>query len=129
MYSKNQKIIFVLQQHQLPVLNTKSLPDKPRPDPCQLPTELDQGIFLPEEFVMTSQLTNTQVRENIVYHNQYLTTMPLIEKMHNRGLPSTGSIMLNRIPDRSSLKLKDDKKMVRDDSNHMVKWKVVKVCC
>ncbi|GBO98853.1 DNA repair protein complementing XP-C cells homolog [Eumeta japonica] len=260
------------KQHQLPVLNAKSLPAKLRPDPHQLQTELDQAIFLPEEFVMTSQLTNPQLQENVVlsmegtptlssgtstkrhvysnplqwkrqpfqeknhdypemprtsvalnkistlmtrdrfltlrnaftrsgigqpyqvmtilwkvlpmidkikegcrkqergsgfysideqmipftgrgakmmfgdkkgsfglgpsiilhlaksippcscvYHDQYCITIPLIEEMLNRGLHSTRTIMLNKIRDRSSLKLKDDKKMVRGDSDHMVR--------
>ncbi|CAK1602445.1 unnamed protein product [Parnassius mnemosyne] len=65
-----------------------------------------------------------------VYHDRYFTTVPLIEEMNKLNLHSTGTIMLNRIPDRATIKFKIDSQMTRGESQHfvcepvtIVKWK------
>ncbi|XP_060801930.1 piggyBac transposable element-derived protein 3-like isoform X1 [Amyelois transitella] len=65
-----------------------------------------------------------------LYHDRYFTTIPLIEELNKRGIHSTGTIMHNRIPDRTSLKFKKDSLMQRGESQQMVrdssvlvKWK------
>ncbi|KAJ0183845.1 hypothetical protein K1T71_000268 [Dendrolimus kikuchii] len=65
-----------------------------------------------------------------IYHDRYFTTVPLIEEMHKRKLHSTGTIMLNRIPDRAAIKFKSDSKMARGENQQyvskptvIVKWK------
>ncbi|XP_022827512.1 piggyBac transposable element-derived protein 3-like [Spodoptera litura] len=65
-----------------------------------------------------------------VYHDRYFTTVPLIEEMNKLNLHSTGTIMLNRIPDRATIKFKTDVQMTRGESQQfvcepttIVKWK------
>lgn len=65
-----------------------------------------------------------------IYHDRYFTTVALIEEMHKRKLHSTGTIMINRIPDRAAIKFKTDAKMTRGESQQyvckptvIVKWK------
>ncbi|CAK1578319.1 unnamed protein product [Parnassius mnemosyne] len=65
-----------------------------------------------------------------VYHDRYFTTVPLIEEMTKRNLHSTGTIMFNRIPDRTAIKFKPDARMARGESQQyvcgptvVVKWK------
>ncbi|XP_045492376.1 piggyBac transposable element-derived protein 3-like [Colias croceus] len=65
-----------------------------------------------------------------VYHDRYFTTVALIEEMDRLGLHSTGTIMQNRIPDRTTLKFKKDSEMQRGETQQfvceptaIVKWK------
>ncbi|XP_049880345.1 piggyBac transposable element-derived protein 3-like [Pectinophora gossypiella] len=61
---------------------------------------------------------------------RYFTTVPLAEEMAKRNLHSTGTIMLNRIPDRSTINFKKDINMARGETQQyvckditIVKWK------
>lgn len=58
-------------------------------------------------------LTRTVPPGSCIYHDRYFTTVPLIEEMHKRKLHSTGTIMINRIPDRAAVKFKTDSAMVK----------------
>lgn len=65
-----------------------------------------------------------------VYHDRYFTTVPLAEEMLKRNLHSTGTIMVNRIPDRSTIDFKKDIQMARGETQQfvcndiaIVKWK------
>lgn len=65
-----------------------------------------------------------------LYHDRHFTTIPLIEELQKQNLHSTGTIMANRIPDKTSLKFKKDNQMYRGESQQMVrdptvlvKWK------
>ncbi|KAH9630899.1 hypothetical protein HF086_014640 [Spodoptera exigua] len=55
-----------------------------------------------------------------VYHDRYFTTVPLIEEMNKLNLHSTGTIMLNRIPDRATIKFKTDVQIVEKANNLFV---------
>lgn len=65
-----------------------------------------------------------------IYNDRYFTTVALIEEMHKRNLHCTGTIMINRIPDRAAIKFKTDARMTRGESQAyvckptvIVKWK------
>lgn len=78
------------------------------------------------------RLIQSVPRGSCIFFDRYFTTVPLLEELTNLGYHGTGTIMLNRVPDRQQLKFKDDKKMKRGDiegcqrvSNDvvLVKWK------
>ncbi|XP_053600445.1 piggyBac transposable element-derived protein 3-like [Plodia interpunctella] len=65
-----------------------------------------------------------------IYHDRFFTTVPLIEELERNNLHGTGTIMLNRIPGRTSIKFMKDKDMTRGESQlfcrdpvALVKWK------
>lgn len=75
-------------------------------------------------------LTKTIPPGSCVYHDRYFTTVPLVEEMNRRNLHSTGTIMMNRVPNRAAIKFKKDRAMFRGESHQfvrdpvsLVKWK------
>jgi hypothetical protein len=59
--------------------------------------------------------------------DRYFTSIPLLEKLNSIGLHGIGTIMMNRIPDRSSIDFKPDRRMQRGESQQFVCGDVVVV--
>lgn len=55
------------------------------------------------------RLIQSVPRGSCIFFDRYFTTVPLLEELTNLGYHGTGTIMLNRVPDRQQLKFKDDK--------------------
>ncbi|CAB3241779.1 unnamed protein product [Arctia plantaginis] len=75
-------------------------------------------------------LSRSVTEGSCLYHDRHFTTIPLIEELQKRNLHSTGTIMANRIPDKTSLKFQKDSQKNRFESQQMVrdpkvlvKWK------
>lgn len=65
-----------------------------------------------------------------LYFDRYFTTVPLIKQLHAQKLHGTGTIMLNRLAERTNIKFKNDRVMLRGESQQfvseetaLVKWK------
>ncbi|XP_059057828.1 piggyBac transposable element-derived protein 3-like [Achroia grisella] len=65
-----------------------------------------------------------------IFFDRYFTTIPLLDELKRLGYHGTGTIMVNRIPDRQQISFKEDQKMRRGDIDQrvsngivLVKWK------
>lgn len=70
-------------------------------------------------------LTRSIPPGSCLYHDRYFTTIPLVDELDNRNIHSTGTIMVNRVPERANLKFKKDTEMARGESQHMVRKSAV----
>ncbi|KAL0829643.1 hypothetical protein ABMA28_003149 [Loxostege sticticalis] len=55
----------------------------------------------------------------------YFTSIPLLERLSEKGIHGTGTVMMNRIPDKKYINFKKDRKMNRGDTEQFVNNGVV----
>lgn len=65
-------------------------------------------------------LSKSIPRGSCVYFDRFFSSIPLLERLNEIGLHGTGTIMMNRIPERKNMDFKQDRKMKRGESQQFV---------
>lgn len=77
--------------------------------PTTYPEFENSELLLPEKAVLA--LTETLVPGHIIYCDRFFTTENLLDKLHQKGLACTGTLMKNRIPKDARALLLSDKEL------------------
>lgn len=59
-------------------------------------------------------------RESCIYFDRYFSSIPLLDKLNTLRLHGTGTVMMNRIPERKNIDFKQDRQMHRGESQQFV---------
>ncbi|XP_039749876.1 piggyBac transposable element-derived protein 3-like [Pararge aegeria] len=72
-------------------------------------------------------LSKSIPRGSCLYFDRFFSSIPLLERLNELGLHGTGTIMMNRVPERKNMDFKLDRKMKRGESQQFVSNDVVVV--
>lgn len=72
-------------------------------------------------------LTKSIPPDSCIYFDRYFSSIPLLERLTEMGLHGTGTLMLNRLPERNNVPFKKDRNMHRGEAQQFVSGNIVVV--
>lgn len=64
-------------------------------------------------------LSKSIPRGSCIYFDRYFSSIPLFEKLNSIGLHGTGTLMMNRIPERKDVDYKAGRRMQRENRSNL----------